>query len=255
MKRATLFAFALFFAGLLCVVQQPRAQVAATGAGKLPGVPITVPSGLQSYYSLDNIIGGTLSDTNPNGYGPINLTTNTATSIAGQIANAVTFNGTTQYAAAVATAPVVVYPLTMCFWAKTGTAGVPLGLLSPAIGNWDGWYFGVSATNYSFTAVSNNTFSTGASTAALTIANWNFVCGVATSATSRTVYGNAVAGTADTSNITPTRSDLAIGLAASVQTSVNNFYAGTIDDVRLYNRALSGSDITSIYNAGVAGHP
>jgi hypothetical protein len=34
MKRALLFAFALLFAGLLCVVQQPRAQVPTTGAGR-----------------------------------------------------------------------------------------------------------------------------------------------------------------------------------------------------------------------------
>ncbi len=80
----------------------------------------------------------------------------------------------------------------------------------------------------------------------LTLNSWNFVCGTI-SATTGIVYINGVGSTPATV-AAPNSSSASLNIGAYN----NNNYAfnGKIDDVRIYNRALSASDVLKLYQSG-----
>jgi hypothetical protein len=81
---------------------------------------------------------------------------------------------------------------------------------------------------------------------ALTLNTWNHACAVATSASSLTFFINARArGTVDPDDVVSHTADMLIG---GRYDGVRDF-DGLIDEVRIYNRALSASEVTQLYNA------
>ena len=81
---------------------------------------------------------------------------------------------------------------------------------------------------------------------------WAHIVLTYNSATSTmTPYLNGVAGTPTTSvSGTFTNAD---SLTIGGHSTYSYFYQGSIDDARIYNRALSASEITAMYNAGKVG--
>jgi hypothetical protein len=77
---------------------------------------------------------------------------------------------------------------------------------------------------------------------------WQFVCGVGKSNSNRVLYVNAKATAPDTnSNVPSSASDRLTAGASDRQTQIDNYYKGKIDDVRIYNRALSAQEIQQLY--------
>lgn len=85
----------------------------------------------------------------------------------------------------------------------------------------------------------------------ITLNKWVHVVGVR-DVTSDTVNlyinGVLVNSVSDTTTSVPTYSDFNIGGQVSV---ANRFFGGRIDDVRLYNRALTGTEINALYRLGL----
>ena len=81
---------------------------------------------------------------------------------------------------------------------------------------------------------------------------WQFVAVTRTAAGVANFYANGVpSGTANLNSGTPTAgSNVAIGGISGGPTS--NPFEGSMDDVRVYNRVLSASEITQLYNLGSA---
>lgn len=87
-----------------------------------------------------------------------------------------------------------------------------------------------------------------------TASTWNFGAATFASATSRIAYLNGVSATEETTSTTPSGvNGTAIGRLEFA--SVINYFSGFLDDLRVYNRALSGSEILQLYNAGRARYP
>lgn len=91
----------------------------------------------------------------------------------------------------------------------------------------------------------------------ITLNAWNFVAAVYDQSTgTRQIYVNGVKVAERTdSPITITKSvaDLGIGAQVHSPTMLQFPFAGVIDEVALFNRALSQAEIQSIYNAGGSG--
>ena len=81
----------------------------------------------------------------------------------------------------------------------------------------------------------------------ITPGTWNYVVGVNNGGT-LTIYINGVANTTATSSFFFTYYPVVFRLGYSTQ-GPNYYYGGLLDDVRIYNRALSAAEIAAIYDA------
>jgi hypothetical protein len=86
---------------------------------------------------------------------------------------------------------------------------------------------------------------------------WSHVAAVYDQSTgTRRIYVNGVQvaeRTDDPITITDSAADLGIGGHQTSSTTAAEFFSGMIDEVEIFNRALTGEEIASIYNAGSAG--
>lgn len=207
------------------------------------------PSGLEFYYSFDETSGSFVRDVSANDY---NGTTVSSPSWgAGQVDSAVSLNGSSQY-------------MTGADVDESGTITV------------SAWVYPTSTQ--SSTIISKNS-TTSDSQANLTLASSvpTIQMTINGSDTSATDTGNAlpnntwshVAATYDGSDLSLyVDGNLADSTPASGAISTNNlawtigrfansgtsYFAGSIDEVKMFSRALSASEITAEYDAGVAGN-
>jgi hypothetical protein len=176
--------------------------------------------------------------------------TNTVTATAGQIDGAGSFNGTSQSLDAT-TAPLTAVPLTLEAWVKPTaltangpTDGIVLSVLNS--GAWAGWYIHWSGSTFKATATSNSSFTASVSAPA-SLNTWYHVAGVFASDSSRTIYVNGVAATADSTtkppSFTPNRTHIGLGFFGG-----GNWFPGAIDEVRISNVARSSDWIATEYN-------
>lgn len=143
--------------------------------------------------------------------------------------------------------PVTAAPLTVACWAikdltnnralvllgNSTDANIRMGILSA-----DGGL--VNAT----TADSANT--SGTSQAGVSVTGTLFhAAGVFASSSSRTAYADGVAGTANTSNITPTGINR-IGIGARVRSGIDQYHDGLIAEVGIWNVELTAAEIASL---------
>ncbi len=226
---------------------------AFTRAGVLDLFRTTSPTGtdtsLKGYWSFNGPDIASTTAYDRSGAGNIGTLTNGPSITEGKMGQALSFDGSNDYVS-VATAPVTASPLTLTAWIKTTASGVPLSMLNSSASPWYGFYIGVtSGTSVSCSSVNNNVFTS--STSSMTAGQWQFVACVMSSTTSRTVYVNGSAGTTDTTSSTVTTLPNTVTVGATNHTSAfDNFFTGSIDEVRVYNRALSASEIQSLYNMG-----
>lgn len=143
------------------------------------------------------------------------------------------------------------YPFTFTAWVKTTStsAGVVFGQFAHSPAEWYGDYLYVGADGTVSAGSANNNVFVGPGSGTVNDGNWHLLAGVWTSSTLRSVYVDGVFLTSDPTALTPTLID-SLCLGASFRSSVDNFFTGTVDDVRIYSSALSTAQILAIYNAG-----
>jgi len=235
----------------------PAANITATGTPSVDVVNASpVTSGLVGYWGLDEGGASTALDSSGNKKNGTWFGSQAGTS--GYYSSGIvgpwsgTFNGTNDYA--VAPFSTLSLPLTITAWFQayaTGESGVIVSYLDATQGgNWFGYYLGFGSGNPYLEAVYNNTFGSGSSLPD-NDTNWHNIVAVFNGASSRQIYVDGVAGPVDTSTIAAA-SPNQLGFGAAVhQFTVDNYAKGNLDDVRVYNRALSAGEISSIYSSGL----
>lgn len=144
---------------------------------------------------------------------------------------------------------VTTLPMTLSLWKKTNSPYSTAMLLEIS----DGTYFNrctlvqeVSGGNQAILAFTRTT-TTGvqsfASVSAIQSYDWQHVCVVFASATSRTAYINGVGGAVDTVSVTPINiSKIFIGARSDQAFTFN----GTVAEAAVYNAALTQEEITML---------
>lgn len=167
------------------------------------------------------------------------------------------FDGTDDYVHVPASAS---YPLTISLWAlATSLSGFPACFsVGQASNNNDRHVVYVSSGGSSFFAAQSRSNVPAQGDAvhgrALTAGVWYHVAAVFASATSRTIYVNGGGGVTNTTSVTPGSLDrMAIGRIAVATPSL--YWPGLVDDVRLYRLALSGGEVSALYDQSRRGHP
>lgn len=219
----------------------------------LPGMVTTPPditSNLQGHWTLDETSGTTATDSAGSNDGTMTGGLDAGTdSVAGQLGTALDFDGLDQGIDLGDNYDFAGQPITMCGWAKpqNGTAGYVMGKFD--VGTSNGSYLRVDAGGWSTGTDGANKVRAAASA---DTGVWQHICGVLdpTPAISR-LYKNGVAiaaGTTVPAHIDNTR-------ATYIGNRYDNLrdWEGGLDDIRVYNRALSAADVTALYNFTGAG--
>ena len=217
-------------------------------------MPRNMPMGLVAWWRFNEATSGTCSGAaaiDSSGNGNTGTCNNGPTWATGQVGiGAMSFNGSTQYVG-VGFDPAVSLAgsYTISAWALS-TASTSDGW-RPFIGDETGssiFYIGAEsgANNIlavHFGSVINNNI-TGSYT--LNDGKWHFITVVVVPSTNITVYydGNQIY-----QGLTP-GAQATIGISIA-RTQRSEYWKGSIDDLRIYNRALSASEISQLYNAGI----
>lgn len=238
----------------------------------LPGRAVVVPglaNGLDGYWTFNETSGGVLHDSSGNGHNGtlINYPGGNGTWTSGQIGGALQFGGpsTGEY--------VSVPNFTMPTGSMTLTTWVYASSLprwATIAANWNGAWgafnyatFGGSANMSLYVADGGSppnivNVDYGESSAALSLNQWHFLAFVANSANDTVTFmqDGVVAGSfAYSGTLYSSSSQLNIGDDPSDTNAGQGNWSGKIDDLAIWNRALSTQDLTSIYDAGLAGQP
>jgi hypothetical protein len=214
-------------------------------------------SGLVGYWNFD---GGTthwntgkVDDVSGNGNTGqlINMSTSTSP-VAGKIGQALKFDGTSSYVNIPASASLTsTNTMTVSAWVKTASSSPYILAMDPGCAK--------STTHcgpYSLSTINGGRFTinnfTGVvidSSVSIADGKWHHVVGTYDKVnakifvdgvqTGSTAYSNSISGTS-----------LPIRIGGDDRTPVGNFFPGTIDDVRIYNRALSASEVQALYRMG-----
>jgi len=205
-------------------------------------------NGLVGYWKFDEGAGVKAMDYSGNG----NTGTITgATWTSGKLGQALSFNGTSD----LVNTGSDLYgtgTFTVCAWAKPkSTAAWVLKAIS---GNGRSFFDNINtgSNNYWILSSDGGANTVWSATDALVLNTWQHVCGVRLSSGLATMYVNgAVSGSENQNSGTPETYGYATVIGASRSDATSPF-DGLIDDVRIYNRALSQAEITALYQSGEA---
>lgn len=216
------------------------------------------------HYTCDSITGG-LTDTSGNS-NTGTIAGSGTTLVAGQIGQAVSFNGSgyvsfssiSQFVLASQTST-----FSVCCWVRTTATDATLLSLRDSTGvTYLGFVVGSNAIDNAFTGKpsvgirgdNNAGLTTVNATTAVNDGNWHHVAFTRNSSQLITIYIDGVSNTSATdgltSGITPNTAYSAI--ANDMLGSLPHL-SGSLDDFQIYNRALTSTEVNSIYTAGISG--
>jgi hypothetical protein len=218
-----------------------------TGASDNPAV------GMVAHWSLDEIDGVVADDVT--GFAHDGTLLNAPTRISGHDGRAVSFNGVNQSATVPHTASLDTFPLSLSLWVKTtttGLAGVANKYLASSMSGYQIFVSGGSVCAWYFRDASNYVWDgTACSLAAPAVndGNWHHIALVVDAAGGRMYLDGVLrASRVWTGTPGPTVTTQPLSLA-SYAGAATPYLAGAIDDVRLYGRALSPTEVTSLVTA------
>jgi len=211
----------------------------------------STPLGLVAAYALNEGAGTTVADISGNGNtGTINGATWTTS---GKFGNALVFNGTGAQVTIPNATSLRLTGMTLEAWVYP--TATPTGWRAVIDKNVDGYYLMASTDvgnrpSVGGTWVGGNQNTIGPSVLAANV--WTHLAATFDGATVRLfVNGVQVASQAQTTALTNTTGTLQLG----GDSYPNEFFAGRIDEVRIYNRALGTAEIQNDMNTAVGGTP
>ncbi len=229
-----------------------------SGAAKINSSqsPGTLSNGLVGWWTMDgadtvwsSATAGTEADKSGNGNtGTLTSMTRSGSPTVGKIGQALKFDGTSQYISVPALT--TFSALTVSLWLRSSTTNtVPIGQWGGSSNNGYGlyadgnWYMGNGSSWSSLSAgwLGDNAWH-------LYTLTWDGATMVAYRDGARVGTPLAASGLTFSS---PGNNLLTIG---ADNRGLNTYYAGSIDDVRVYNRALSASEVKQLYGLGAGTH-
>lgn len=203
--------------------------------------------GLIAEYTFDEFSGNSIPDTSPNGY---DLTITNVTQETGIIGKAAYFAGN---GGAVANAKVIpggmsgFSGLTISFWIKIRTNG---GYLLGQHNNYDGFASDISTDGHIWMSTGSNNGGLRLRDSKIFDGQWHHICNVfnySTSVVQAWVDGEK-AESNGCSRYTTSGHNFTIGKQPGYD---DNYFNGSLDQIRLYNRSLSDDEVKTLWNGGI----
>lgn len=158
-----------------------------------------------------------------------------------------------QYAEIDSSLSITAYPFTIEAWVKTtATADSTVGAFVVSTTNNQMFALRVDASGYAYNYARNTSGVLAESTTAVNDGYWHHIVAVFAASNDRTIYVDGVAEDTHAANVTlPAINRFSIGRMGD--SSPGSYFNGTVDEVAVYDTALSASTILAHYNAGTGG--
>ena len=244
-------------------VQAMIGRATGAGAAHTAGHPLLQPvgttNGLVAWYKMD----GDVKDSSGKGYdGTANSFSYDGTTngyVQGKFGQGLLMNGSSTYVSVPSNSDFNSYPLTLSAWVKTTTTtGTTLGIVSKYLDSSSNGYSlfmtGGHACAYYYSSSSNkvtastcNGASQGIEIGNVADGNWHHIAFVV-SASGGTGYldGKSISTTAWAGSATATTTSENLWMG-NYDYSSGEYFPGTIDDARVYNRNLSAAEVTTLF--------
>ncbi len=226
-------------------------SVPATSGNVLINVPAgvgSVPTGALAYYSFNDQAnpGQNVLGTGSNG----TLMNGAAWAAGGRVSGAISFDGTNDYVSALMNVSETTYGVSLWFKANSDNRGILSVVQGELGGSCDRHINTVGGNVHTRVWSEENLTTTGL---AVSDGQWHHVVHTySQGAFGQRIYVDGVlvaSGTKDFSNFN-WDDRIQIGYASD---AVNDFFHGAIDEVVVYNRPLTQSDVTELYRYGLSG--
>jgi len=215
------------------------------GLFSLTSVSADITSDLVSHWTLDDAVAtDVVVDLNGLYDGVLNDCCTDTRSVPGFVDTAFSFNGSSDMVS-IPTFPSMPSAMTASAWVYTSTSGAYKHILA----NWDS---GASAVEYDFGLdTSNRLFFQGTSaliysSSAVPVDTWTFVAFTRSVDDDIVLYVNGIS--VQTGSVSPSGSGYGETRIGQPGEYANQFFNGVIDDVIVYSRELSSSDIFDLYS-------
>jgi Concanavalin A-like lectin/glucanases superfamily/Protein of unknown function (DUF1573) len=219
----------------------------------------TLPSGLVLHWTFNtaNISGTTVTDSSNNG-GTGTIYGNPAT-VSGKFNQALAFNGVNSYVSMSGSDPATAFnnSVTLAAWIKTTNSTRTEGIISKftAAGSAAGYIFQTDAAGnvgLRIGAEDLNAYPAVVSdTTKINDGNWHHVAVVITMGTGAQFYVDGQLSSTGAMQVWEGGDDgSTLEVGTSGYTPWANYFTGSIDDVQVYNRALSATDISTVFAYG-----
>ena len=226
------------------------------------GVGTSLTSGLVGYWTFDNkdlawtsATAGTALDRSGSGNtGTLTNMSRTASPVIGKLGQALKFNGTNQYVDAGTGSSLNPSAVTVSAWIKPSAFPYAYNpIYSKRNANSAYYLIAVRSTGklalYTLTGTNTDVSYDATGIFTLNTGRWYHVVLTYSSSTGLTGYVNGVLD----KNVAANGNALVSNSGAAnigYDTQTGTFFSGSIDDVRIYNRALSAAEVTQLYNMG-----
>lgn len=210
-------------------------------------------SGLVAHWTFDgkNVVDGSFRDITATGAhltaSGISTTTFYA---AGKMGQGLNFDGVNDYLERNTSLTLSSYPYTMSAWVKAST-GVPnSGIIWIGDKDTDDRYSSISIISEQFALLARFDDPPDILSSSVSVdGGWHHVVAVFTSSSMREIYVDGVSRATDTTSWSYPNIDR-VSIGAFRDTTPDGYIVGVIDDVRVYNRVLSASEILELYKFG-----
>ncbi|MEO5948921.1 MAG: LamG domain-containing protein [Candidatus Saccharimonas sp.] len=212
-------------------------------------IALTVqPSGLVASYELDETTGTIFSDNSI--YGAYGTGQNAPSSVSGKLDNARSFNGTSQSITVGNNTQTQLTTATVEVWVKSTITTGSQAAVAKASNFWLG-LGGGKASTYDWPTATTTT-----DTTVIADGNWHHIAITVSSgvASGSTLYVDGVAKKTFTWAPVLVNGWLAIGTVTSNGSSYIQYFNGSIDHAKIFNRMLSADEIAAEYSSQDAGY-
>jgi hypothetical protein len=208
--------------------------------------------GLLAWYRFDDGSGTNAKDSS--GQGHSGTLVNSPSWIIGPRLKALQFDGSTNYVSTNYTFSSLLASTTKSIsaWVKPGVGSS--GCVIQIIKEYGSNGFGISTSSSKFVVIyrrSGDNYGALSSNSLWTSNNWYFVT-IVQNGTFIGIYINGILDNSSNDGVSSTSSSVnALIGAFNLNPPIQSYFLGSIDDVRIYNRSLSSSEISDLYKAGI----
>ena len=198
------------------------------------------PPGLLYYFPL----AGDTKDHSGNGHDAVNMGAAPATGHSGEPNTAYSFNGTSSFLLAPGTAlPVGNAARALAFWTNPSSPRIQFGITSWGNGDCIGKMFGLGSGQKPFWAACDDAGDFNG----IPMGSWTFLAAVFTPPRQLRLFVNGNGVTyALPANLNTNPSSLYIGADSINNPTIRSYFAGSIDSIRIYGRALSDAEVATV---------
>jgi len=210
--------------------------------------PSSLLVGITSYYKLDESSGTVATDSTGNSDGTNYSATVNQT---GKIGTSYSFNGTGSYIYTNQTNQSDYVSICAWIYPTSVTSRSIVSADQDGTGQPRNWQFTIESGILNFIFIDLPTgvyFAT--STTTLAINNWYFVCAVTNGTDIKLYVNNNLEDTEPAPAVMQHNAKIDIGVTRQNANPIGKFFSGKIDEVGIWSRALTSTEVTQLYNSG-----